>query len=448
MMRQAIVCALIVGVTGCAARTPPPLPDTLRHPEFVYPAVPDALRTLDGASRIDAGWRFLQHDDLRNAEREFTSVAKRSPALYPAQTGAGYVNLARRDYDDALEDFTAALARAPKYVPALVGRGQALLGLERDDEALDAFEAALAADGSLADVRRRVDVLRFRSAQEVVEGARAATKAGRFDDARAAYARAIAASPGSAFLHRELGIVERARGDSQAALTELRKAVELDPADAASLVQIGEVLEQRLDFAGAEERYREAAAIEPGEALTRRIADVAERARLAKLPPDFHAIPESPQITRGDLAALIGIHLDPLLQRAPDRQVVVTDARDHWAAPWIERVARAGVLDPFANHTFQPRAPIRRGDLAAAVSRLVLLAARDDEKRREALTTARPAIADMAAGHLSYPAVSIAVASGVMPLVEGDRFAVTRPVSGAEAIDVLDRVAALTRDAR
>jgi hypothetical protein len=111
-------------------------------------------------------------------------------------------------------------------------------------------------------------------------------------------------------------------------------------------------------------------------------------------------------------------------------------------------VARAGVIELFPNHTFQPRGRVRRGDLAAAVSRLVLLAAADAAERRDAWTTARPKIADMAPGHLSYPAVSVAVASGVMPLDEGDRFAVTRPVSGAEAIDVVERVAALARAVR
>ncbi|MGH9348480.1 MAG: tetratricopeptide repeat protein [Vicinamibacterales bacterium] len=424
------------------------MPDMPRHPEFVYPAVPDTLAGFAGTERIDRGWRFLQNDDLRNAEREFARAMRSAPSLYPAQAGAGYVDLARRAYDAALADFTAALVHAPRYVPALVGRGQALLGLKRDEEALAAFEGALAADASLVDVRRRVDVLRFRSAQEIVEGARAAARDGRLDDARAAYQRAIEGSPGSPFLHRELGIVERRRGDSQAALAELRTAVELDPSDAASLVQIGEILEQRMDFVGAESLYREAAEIEPSDALATRIAEVAERARLAKLPADFHAIPESPQITRGDLAALIGIRLEPLLQRAPERQVVVTDARNHWAAPWIGQVARAGVLEPFPNHTFQPRGRIRRGDLAAAVSRLVLLAAGDRTDRRDAWISARPAIADMAPGHLSYPDVSVAVASGAMPLDEGARFAVTRPVSGAEAIDVLERVAALARATR
>jgi tetratricopeptide (TPR) repeat protein len=446
--RALMTGVLTLLVAACAARTPPPLPATLRHPEFVFPAVPEALKDNPGADRIDLGWRFLQNDDLRNADREFATALKQSPALYPARTGAGYVDLARRAHDEALAEFTAVLEQAPKYAPALVGRGQAYLGLKRNSDALSSFEAALAADASLTEVRRRIDGLRFRSAQEVVEGARAAAKAGQLDDARARYLQALQASPGSAFLHRELGIVERRRGDSRAALVELQKAVALDPSDAASYVQIGEIQEQRLDFPSAEASYRAAAAIEPTDALTKRLAEVAEKARIAKLPRDFHAIPDSPQITRGDLAALIGIRLEPLLQRAPDHQVVVTDARNHWAALWITQVARAGVLQPFANHTFQPRGAIRRGDLAAAVSQLVLIAAGDNPERREALMTARPKIADMPPTHLSYPAVSVAVASGVMPLRKGDVFDVTRPVSGAEAIDVIERVAALARDGR
>jgi len=433
-------------VAACAARAvPPPMPAVPRYPDFMYPAVPQALAASPEAQRVDFGWRFLQVDDLKNAERELAAALKRSPSFYPAEAGLGYVSLAARDYKRAETHFDASLAREPKYVPAIVGRGQALLGLKQDDEALASFEKALAIDPSLADVRRRVDVLRFRSAQEVVEAARAAAQAGRLDDARAAYQRALEASPESAFLHRELGIVERRRGQAEAALTELRKAVELDPSDPAAHIQIGELLEEARDYAGAEEAYRAAAEIEPSDTLTKRIEDVVEKDRLAKLPPEFHAIPTADQITRGDLAALIGVRLEPLLNDARPQQVVVTDVRNHWAAPWITMVARAGVIEPFPNHTFQPRARLRRGDLASAVSRLVLLATRNDDARRERLTTARPKIADMSAGHLSYPAVSVAVASGVLPLLEGDRFGFARPVSGAEAIEAVDRVAALAR---
>jgi tetratricopeptide (TPR) repeat protein len=438
-------CMLHLGLAAaCApARVIPPVPAAPHYPEFLYPVVPDPLKYTPGADRIEYGWRYLQGNDLRSAEREFATAARRSPTLYPAETGAGYVELAQRDYDDAIARFDASLAVAPQYVPALVGRGQALLGAKRETEALGAFEAALAVDSSLADVRRRVDVLRFKSAQDVVEAARDAARAGRLDLARDAYRRALEGSPDSAFLHRELGVVERRRGDTAEALAELKRAVELDPSDVTSLVQIGEILEEQQDYVGAADAYRAAAELEPSEALTKRLAGVAEKERIARLPPEFHAIPQSEQITRGELAALIGIRLEDLLEEAPPRQVVITDARNHWAEPWVTEVATAGVLDPFPNHTFQPGARVRRGDLAAAVSRLVLLATRDDEARREALTTARPKIADMSPGHLSYPAVAVAVASGVMPLLEGERFAVTRPVSGAEAIDIIGRVRAL-----
>ncbi|MBI4263958.1 MAG: S-layer homology domain-containing protein [Acidobacteria bacterium] len=439
---RGLAVALTVFAAACAARTAPPLPAALAYPDFVFPAVPPTLARNAGAAGVDRGWRYLQNDDLRDADREFAAALQRSPALYPAQTGLGYVALARRDHDRALAGFAAALRLSTAYVPALVGRGQSLLALGRESEALAAFEAALEADGSLADVRRRVDVLRFRGLQSVIESARAAAAAGRLDEARLAYGRALAASPESAFLHRELGEVERRRGATPEALEHFRRAAALDSSDAASLVQIGELLEQQQDFEGAAAAYRQAAVIEPSAELSRRIAGVVERTRDARLPAEFQAIARSPQMTRGELAALIAIRLEPVVRAASPREVVVTDTRGHWAEPWIVQVARAGVIDPFENHTFQPRTPLRRADLAAAVSRLVAVMAAGNPALRAYLTE-RPRMADIGSGHLDYPAASVAVASGVLPLLEGDRFQVGRAVTGAEAIDAIARLQAL-----
>ena len=97
------------------------------------------------------------------------------------------------------------------------------------------------------------------------------------------------------------------------------------------------------------------------------------------------------------------------------------------------------MIEPFANHTFQPGSPVTRADLASAVSRTVTLAAGGRPELRPFLT-ARPAFADMPTAHLSYPAASVAVASGVMPLAAGSRFEVARLVSGAEAADTVLRL--------
>jgi hypothetical protein len=324
----------------------------------------------------------------------------------------------------------------------LVGQGQAELARGREAEALAAFETALAADASLADLRQRVEVLRFRNLQTVIENARGAAAAGRLDEARLAFTRALEASPDSAFLHRELGSVERRRGAGADALVHFRRAAELDAADAASLVQIGELLEEQQDLTGAEAAYRRAIAIEPNPDISRRIATIVERARDARLPQEFRAIADARQITRADLAALLGIRLETVIRNARPREVVITDTRGHWAEPWITQVAQAGVVAAFDNHTFQPGSQVRRADLATAVSEVVRLLAAGNASLRPYLTE-RPRIADVPPGHLNYPAVAVAVTSGVMPLADGGRFQIGLAVTGAEAVETITRLRTL-----
>ena len=440
-----VAVGVAIALAACASRTaPPPAPSVQRYPDFVYPSVPTALQRAPGAERIEVAWRYLQSGDTRTAGREFAAALRSTPELYPARAGEAYVALARGDQDHALTAFEVALKPAPQYVPALIGRGQALVALKRDDEAIASFEAALAVDSSLAAVRRQVEVLRFRSLEQVIGAGRSAEAAGRLDQARTAYERAISLSPESSFLYRELANVERRQGDAERALQHYTRAIELDPMDAASLAGMGDVLLVRQDFQAAETAYRRAAAIEPSPELSGKLAALAVRTRDLKLPVEFRAIAAAPEITRGDLAALVALRLDRVLASATQRQVVTTDTAGHWASAWIAQVASAGVMEPFENHTFQPRLTVRRGDLADVVSRLVRLLATSNPALRARIASLPP-IADMSSSHLRYPAAAVAVASGVMPLVDGDRFDVNGPVTGADAQDVVGRLQALSR---
>jgi tetratricopeptide (TPR) repeat protein len=444
-VRVALALCLALVLAGCASRTvAPPAPGVNRHPDFVFPTVPAALQRTPGAEGMDLAWRFLQSGDPRNAAREFEAILRRSPQFYPARAGDAYAALARGDRERALSGFDATLREASTYVPALIGRGQTLLEMKRDADALAAFEAALAVDASLSDVRRRVEVLRFRTMEQVIESARDAAAGGRSEQARIAYERAIALSPESAFLYRELAAVERMQGNVDRAIQHFTRASELEPSDATALIAIGDLLTERLDYQGADAAYRKAAAIEPSPELSAKRAALAERVRESRLPEEFRALAGAAQVTRGDLAALLGIRLERTLEAAPQQQVVITDAAGHWANTWITLVARAGVMDPFENHTFQPGLVIRRGDLATAVRRVVAMAASANAALRKRIS-AQPKIADMPATHLVYPAAAVAVASGVMPLLEGDRFEVNREVTGAEAVSTVERLQALLR---
>ncbi len=415
-----------------------------RFPEFVYPAIPGELVPRVDPARHDAAWQALQRGDLQAAERAFAGLLAREPGFYPAETGLGYVELARPAAERALAHFDAALARAPQYAPALAGRGEALLLSDRVEDALASFEAAAAADATLAGVRRRVEVLRFRVVEADIARAREAAEAGRYAAALDAYERALQRSPDSGFLHREAAAAARSLGRLDRAADHARRATELDPADARAFVLLGEVEAARGNHGAAAAAFERAYALEPGGRLAARLAEARARAADPEVGRKLDAIARAPAITRGDLAALVAIHLGRLLERAPRREgVLVTDARGHWAAPFILAVARAGVMEVYPNYTFQPAEPVTRGELADVVARLLGLVAAERPELAERWRRASVTLPDVPAGHLSYPAVAAAVASGVMPPLPGGTFQVARPVTGAEARAVIDRVAAL-----
>lgn len=444
-----MAAAVLVGlVSACGPKTvaTPVAPGAPRFPDFVQPIAPDNLAQDPLSRRTDLAWRYLQAGDLRSADREVTLLLKERPTFFPAQTVGAYLALAHKDGSAAASQFGRIVEAHPDYVPALVGNGLALVATGQDREAADAFRAALRVDPGLTDVARRVDVMTLRGLQDELATARQAAKAGQTDAAIRAYRNAIAASPDSAFLYREMAAVERQRGQTRDAIDHLKRANALDPTDAASLVALGDLLEHEGELAPAIAAYTDALRIEPDPAVDAKRAALRTRVDQSTLPEEFRAIEQAPQVTRGDLAALIGVRLAPLVQTAPSRDPsLITDIRGHWAERWIVPVARAGLVENFVNHTFQPRTLVRRADLAQSVARMLNLIAASDPARARQWVGVRGRFTDVPSSHLAYGAISTAVAAGAMTATQDGAFAPTRPVTGAEAMAAINRVRTLGR---
>ena len=440
---------ILLALSAACAKKPvtAPLPaGAPRFADFVFPVAAADLAPQTVRDQHDAAWKLLQAGDPKAAERELTAVLKVAPEFYPAEAALGYTALARKDAPGAISHFEKALARNPAYAPALAGKGDALLSLGRSDAALDAFQAAFTADPSLTSLRSRVDVLKFRGVQQSIENARKAAESGKLEEARRGYLAAIAASPESAFLYRELATIDRKAGDTAAAAEHAQQAAKLDPTDARALTIIAEILENDHEWTKAADAYTAVNAVEPTEATAAKIDQMREKAAFEAMPAEYRSIDQSPTVTRAQLAALLGARLDDLLRRARGSNIVLaTDTRGNWAAPWIQAVTRAGVMEPFSNHTFQPNGVVRRGDLAQAASRVLTLIAGDKPKLASRWRDARPKFADVSPAHLSYPAAARAVSAGVMAPLEGDTFQLTRPVTGSEALDTVSKLEALAR---
>ena len=436
-----MAAALVAG--GCAARVP--IVTNPAYPDFLFPAVPSALAAseVDGEQR-DA-WAFLQVGDLDQAEQRFAALLARDAAFFPAAVGLGWVDVARGSFGEAAEHFDEALHVAGDYVPALVGRGDALLAADDVPGALASFEGAFAADPALPRVERLVGELRFRVMSERYADARAAVEAGRLDEAEAAYAVMIAASPESASLYLEFADILRRQGKVDEALARARRARSLDPNDTEAVLAEGALLEQLGDLEAAADAYELAEALNPTDESAAGLMRVRRALQFAGLPAEYRDIAGVESATRGDLAALLGVRLAELLGDAAFGMAtpILTDTRDHWASRWIVETVRAGVMVVGAGNRFEPERPLRRGELAEVVAGVLNLLADLDPEAADRWRAAAVSFSDMNPGHLNHGSATLAVAAGVLRTVGDERFDPTGAVSGSDAVGVVEQLVRL-----
>ncbi len=438
---------LLVAVAGCSRPVPPPVvaPGTERFPDYPRPELtPDLARQDVVARQHERAWLQLQSGDARGAERTLRELLKKAPRAYPAQVALGFVRLSQAQPADALLWFDRGLSADPAYVPALIGRGEALVELGREGEAFEAYQSALERAPDQPVALRRVEVLRFRAVQSDVASAQAALAASRLDEAREHYGRALKASPDSGFLYRDLADVERRLGNGDRARTLVDRALTLDPQDPRAWVLRGELDEAAGEPVAAMTAYRRALELDPAlPDVSQRITEIETGLEEAALPAEFKAIGATPRVTRGEAAALLAYRVPSLLQAAAKGTVVITDSRRHWAQASILLAARAGAMEVYPNHTFQPGAGMTRGEFAAVVARVLNLVAARTPQAAQGWKDARLAFADVRTGHTLYLAISRAVASGVMRPVEGQTFGIGQPMTGADAVEAVDRLSRL-----
>ena len=438
-----LAAAVVALAIACVPKNAPaPVVTTPRFPTYPQPDIPASLRaSKDVLDRHDVAWRRLQAGDLRGASRDFAALVKQNPALYPAETGLAFVDLAEKDFKNAATRFSAVLAREGRYVPALVGLAEAQIGLNNDGQAIAALERVLAIDPKREAVRSRLELLRFRMVQTLIDEGRRARQANRLDAAEQAFEQALAVSPGSTLILRELAQVELQAGRADDAEGHIRQAVKLDGGDAEGHAALGDVLEARGRFRDAAASYRRAIAIDERPEWRAKVGELSEKADMATLPREFGNLSETATITRAHVAAYVGIRLGTLIEAAPQRTVAVaTDVGRHWAAPWILPVTRAGVMNVYANHTFQPGGIVRRGDLAQVTAQLIALAVPAQSRELAAWRAARPRFQDLPQSNAFFEAAALAVNAGAMSADSAGNFRSTQSATGADLTKAVARV--------
>ncbi len=133
------------------------------------------------------------------------------------------------------------------------------------------------------------------------------------------------------------------------------------------------------------------------------------------------------------MAALIVLYF-PQVGDLRRTSQVVTDVLDSWAGLEIQTVLAIGVLDPRSNHTFQPKAPVIRGELAVALARLAVLVG------VPAATAPPVPITDVVPGNAIYRQIQMVLNSGLMSLDDAGNFNAAGRVPGQDAVRAVERL--------
>ena len=287
----------------------------------------------------------------------------------------------KKNSKESLLHFDRAVVANPRYAPALAGRAEVLLATGEHEK------RSRASKRRSRPIRRSrpaqpTQVLRFR---EPAGGHHDGPAAGRDREASTRRARRIVRHqriPAESVPAQGAGGGRTARGQRGASRSNsARKAVELEPDEPRTHVLLGEMYEKQGDFARAAEAFSTAVTLQPDPALSAKIEALRSAGRVrrdaCRVPghrSDPHSHARAARRTAGGSARRL------LTQADGVNAVVITDTRANWASPYILAVARAGVMEVYPNHTFQPDAVVRRVDIAQAASRVLeLIAARNPQ---------------------------------------------------------------------
>lgn len=432
-MKRWILAAVLGAAFLPSCATAPVRPPSGEVEDFVFPGWrPDEV-SRDEAADLQKAWTELGIGKLAAAEKRYRKMLARSPGLIAAETGLAYVKLRAGRFDEAQQLFDQTLSRRGDYVPALVGRASAALRQGKPEEALSPLQRASVLDRTNEVVQRRFAEVRLQVIDRRVAAARREAQVGRLAEAGDIYRQALATAPELSGVRLELAdLLIR-----QDALDEAASVLLADPSgERQILLRLGELEERRQQPEQALEAYRKLLVQDAADSEALAGAQRVRRSlEMRQMPEEYRRIVEAPSITRADLAALLAVKVTALSRLTPGRPPVAIDISGSWARDHIIRVLAFDLLTVYPNHTFQPAATVRRGDLARAVQQVL--------DRLQVPVRPGPPVTDLSSANPVHYSASRVVAAGLMDLSPSGAFEPWRPVSGQLAVDVVDALARL-----
>lgn len=372
---------------------------------------------------FDKLWkRFVAAPAAKDSAKEDVKIAgdldkllKKNPDLVSALWIQTYMDLYAGRQAKAEQHMEAILAKSPSDRLALYYLAESAYSRNDYLRASALYRRLKAVDNSHPDVEMKSQRALLLAMQNLVQEASIAARTDRLNDAERLYRQALELAPEEATLHGQLAAILTRQGKADDANAELRRQDELrgtTDATRRGLAESNQAREARRDTAAAE---------------------LQDLGRWGSQIERLHEIRTSQAITREQLAGLLARYFPQLLELRKNPQIM-TDLPESWAASAIEAVVGVGLLDPTANHTFEPARTVSRGEFAQVMGRLVRMLG---VSQKEPSPITAP---DLVPGSALYRELQLVLGYGLLSLDNAGNFNVSAPVGGEEAVNTAEKL--------
>jgi Tfp pilus assembly protein PilF len=426
-------------LASCVTVAPPP-------PDLYLENLPQALvtpLTLEERILLEEAWDLIRQGRTDKAERSLLRLGPASPLYY---VGLGYVALIRDDLPAAEENFSQAVKDDPGSLLGRLGLTQVYQKLGDEDKTFNELREVLKLDPLNGWARQEFEALKTRRTDQATSEAREALAAGDREKGKQAYLRALHYSPEAVKIHLALAGLYREEKRLENALVHYKAAAAAAPAEVKILEEYAATLAEAEQYDKSLTIYEKILDLDSGNTQAKqRVEFLKNKLGIFELPSRYSEIPLTSAVTREDLAALLAVKMKDILAETTAQPPIIIDISASWASKFILRVTSVGLLEVYSNHSFQPRRPITRGELAESLFRAIgYLEGRGYRFIRQ-IPAEKILIADVTAEHSYYRPISEILSYQIMELYADKTFRPDQAVSGPDAIKTIDILLALVR---
>jgi len=433
LVRKAHTVLFLIFLSGaCATYQPPP-------PNMYIDNLPQSIvaeLSLDERIVVEEAWRSLRQGKGNKARKALMRLDEQSPFYY---VGMGYAYFMLNDLALAEDFFKAAQRYSPDMNIVHLGLGQIYHRTGRDDLAFAEFREILKKNPDHIWVKAQYENIKRQKTQESLDRGKTYLDAGDIENSKEAYLRTLYYSPESVQAHLALANIFQQENNLENALVHLEAAAENDPENMAILERYGDILFLINENKQSLEVYEKLLGEEPGnQEYQQRVEILKNRLGIFELPSQYNAIVTSEAVSKEDMAALLSVKFKGVLEETKREPPIIIDIATSWADNYILQMTSLGLLDIYPNHTFRPKKIITRAEMAEILLRLVNYLKDRGYPFLQMIPPESIQISDVSPDNYYYQPIIQIVSYDIMSLSPDKTFNPDLPVSGQDAIRLLD----------